>query len=104
MEKIAPSEKEWLAEQGGVENSAPVQRKIISPLSTSGNTAMPEVEKEILIVVSKLKAYIAARSDLSTSADVMEKLSDHLRNLCDKAITNARNSGRKTVMARDFLV
>jgi hypothetical protein len=68
-----------------------------TPSSTSTH------EKEVLIVVSKLKNYIRDRSEgMNTSADVMDKLSDELRSLCDKAIENARNSGRKTVMARDF--
>lgn len=58
--------------------------------------------KEILVVVSKLKAYIKERSDFNTSQDVMPALSELLRSECDKAIEKAKVSGRKTVMARDF--
>lgn len=61
-----------------------------------------EAEREILVVVSKLKAYIRARSGLSTSDGVMEVLSDHLRKLSDAAAQNATAAGRKTVMERDF--
>jgi histone H3/H4 len=61
-----------------------------------------EVEREILVVVSKLKTYIRARSGLSTSDGVMEVLSDHLRKISDQAIQNAQAAGRKTVMERDF--
>lgn len=61
-----------------------------------------EVSKEILVVVSKLKAYIKDRSDLNTSQDVMPVLSELLRSECDKAIEKAKMSGRKTVMGRDF--
>ena len=59
-------------------------------------------ENEILVVVSKLKSYIRERSDMNTSADVMEVLSDLLRRQCDEAIRRARSDGRKTVMGRDF--
>lgn len=64
--------------------------------------AKDTVEKEILIVASKLKQYIKTHSDLSTSAQVMEVLSDRIRNLCDEAIQKARQDGRKTVLDRDF--
>lgn len=58
--------------------------------------------KEVLIVVSKLKAYVKARSGMSTSDGVMDVLSTHLRKLCDRAIEHAGTAGRKTVMDRDF--
>ncbi|HKY38864.1 MAG TPA: hypothetical protein VJN18_23145 [Polyangiaceae bacterium] len=60
------------------------------------------VPKEVLIVVSKLKSYVKARSGMSTSDGVIEVLSKHLRELCDRAITHAGTAGRKTVMDRDF--
>lgn len=58
--------------------------------------------KEILIVASKLKNYIRTKSGMNTSSSVAEILSDQVRNLCDRAIENARQDGRKTVMDRDF--
>jgi histone H3/H4 len=58
--------------------------------------------KEVLVIASRLKDYINARSEFSTSASVMDVLSDHLRILCERAIDNARADGRKTVMDRDF--
>lgn len=59
------------------------------------------LEQEILVVASKLKAYIKARSEMSTSDAVMEKLSHKLRRLADQAIDKARSEGRKTVLDRD---
>lgn len=59
-------------------------------------------EKEVLVVASKLKNYIRSKSGMNTSASVMEKLSEQVRNLCDRAIERARADGRKTVMDRDF--
>lgn len=61
-----------------------------------------ENEKEVLIVVSKLKNYIRAASEMNTSGNVAEVLSDIIRSMCDQAIANAKKDGRKTVMDRDF--
>lgn len=61
-----------------------------------------ELPREILVVVSKLKAYVKARSGMNTSDSVATVLSDHLRKLCTEAIRNAARDGRKTVMDRDF--
>ncbi len=58
-------------------------------------------EKEILVVASKLKAYIKTNSEMSTSAATLSTMSDRLRTLADQAIENARKEGRKTVMDRD---
>jgi len=57
---------------------------------------------EILVVASKLKNYIRSKSDMNTSASVMEVVSDRIREMCDQAIENARNDKRKTVKDRDF--
>jgi histone H3/H4 len=63
-----------------------------------------DTANEVLIVVSKLKKYIRARSGMNTSDAVVPVLSDHLRKLCEEAIANATRDGRKTVMDRDFKV
>ena len=59
-------------------------------------------DKEILVVVSKLKAYIRAKAGMSTSANVAPALSEAIRSMCDEAIERAKGDGRKTVMDRDF--
>lgn len=59
-------------------------------------------EEEVLIVVSKLKKYVKSQSGLNTSGNVAPALSAIVRKLCEKAIQNAQNDGRKTVMDRDF--
>ncbi|NLE87657.1 MAG: hypothetical protein GX607_14810 [Myxococcales bacterium] len=58
--------------------------------------------RDVLVVVSKLKAYVRARSSMNTSDGVVEVLSDHLRTLCKAAIRSAAANSRKTVLARDF--
>ncbi len=79
------------------------QRKmaISSPVGTSVQSKNP-IPKDILIVASKLKDYIKARSDMNASQGIMEVLSDQVRRLCDDAIDRARVAGRKTVLDRDF--
>ena len=62
----------------------------------------PNSDKEILVVASKIKKYVRSVAGMSTSANVLPKLSDAIRSLCDQAIENARADGRKTVMDRDF--
>jgi len=65
-------------------------------------TLATDVPREVLIVASKLKQYVKARSGLNTSDAVMERLSDLVRRLCDDAIMRASEEGRKTLMDRDF--
>ncbi len=59
-------------------------------------------DNEVLIVVSKLKNYVRAKSGMNTAGNVAAKVSDIIRNLCDEAIESARSDGRKTLMDRDF--
>jgi len=111
-ERRAPTREEWAREQQaekaaaspppGAAATPPArepQRRIV-PTPAAARPA-PET-REILVVVSKLKAYIRERSDMSTSDAVMEVLSDRLRALCRDAIESARRDGRRTVMERDF--
>lgn len=62
----------------------------------------PQEEKDILVVVSKLKNYVRSVSGLNTSGNVAPKISDAVRRLCDQAIVKAQGEGRKTLMDRDF--
>ena len=82
------------------ESSSPTRRRIVS--SSLSSSSKSSVEKDILIVASKLKKYIKDRHDMNTSANVMDKLSDLVRDLCDDAVIRARQEGRKTLMDRDF--
>ena len=58
-------------------------------------------ERDMLIVVSKLKKYIKDRSGMNTSDAVADVLSDHVRLICDDAIRAAHADNRKTVLDRD---
>jgi hypothetical protein len=80
------------------------QRRVVAPGQRPGPVALSthDVPRDILIVVSKLKAYIRARSGMNTSDGSMDVLSDIVRELCDGAIQKAAADGRKTVLPRDF--
>lgn len=88
--------EEHRAPKRGEEDETP--RRIIM----TNKSSTTEVEEDILIVASKLKAYIKDKHDMNTSANVMEVLSRHVRRLSDRACEKARGDGRKTVMDRDF--
>ena len=60
-------------------------------------------DKEMLVVVSKLKAYIKEKANMNTSGDVAAKLSAKVRDIVDEAIENARRDRRKTVKDRDIV-
>ena len=107
VERRSPSRVEWEREQAEEKKpdigaaapgaAAPVRRPL-PPV----RPAAPAAPEEVLVVVSKLKAYVRARAGMSTSDSVADLLSDKLRRLCDEAIRRAERDGRKTVMDRDF--
>lgn len=90
----SPSKAEW--------ESAPKVRIVGSKPSTTTVSSSEGVPEDILVVVSKLKAYVKASADLNTSGDVSEALSHIIRRECDRAIVNAKADGRKTLMGKDF--
>ncbi len=56
---------------------------------------------EVLVVASRLKAYIKSQAGYSTSDSVLPVLSVALRKICDESVENARRAERQTVMDRD---
>lgn len=64
--------------------------------------AAPPAPDEILIVASRLKDYVRARSGYNTSDRVLEPLSEIVRRVVEQAIENARRDGRMTVLDRDI--
>ncbi len=101
VEKIA-GPVPYLAEEPGTQ--APQRKMATQNLGTGVVQSKNQISipKDVLVVVSKLKDYIKARSDMNTSATIMDVLSDQIRVLCDDAIDRARAAGRKTVLDRDF--
>lgn len=72
---------------------------VVSP--TPRGSASVGGEREILVVASRLKAYVRSVSGFNTSDRVLPVLSDALREICDESIEQARRAERQTVMDRD---
>lgn len=117
-EKRAPSKEAWEKELAANPEPAPAPRQATQPgvapvrrvvgdaspstaAAVEGNVQLADAEREILIVVSKLKKYIKDRSGMNTSDAVAEVLSEHVRAICDDAIRAAARAERKTVLDRD---
>ena len=104
LERRSPSQAEWsreLEQHGAVERE---RREMESEDEDEREEIVLNEENlphDVLVVVSKAKAYIRARAGMNTSDGVMRRLSDHLRRLCDEAIRRAARDGRKTVLDRD---
>lgn len=106
-ERRSPSRAEWSAASKA---AAPGVRAETATPTTEAPPSLPavpagsqcEIPREVLIVASRLKDYVRARSGLNTSESVLATLSDLVRALCDDAIVRAREEGRKTLMGRDF--
>jgi hypothetical protein len=97
VERRAPKTLEPGAAGGGASGG---QRRLVRP-AVAAEAAAPAAPAEVLIVASRLKDYIRARSGYNTSDRVLEPLSDIVRRCCDQAIENARRDGRMTVLERD---
>lgn len=101
IEKFSPHTAELASDPQPIPTEKTPQRILIRQGPSSGPPGV-HAPQEVLIIASRLKEYISARSEFNTSAAVMDVLSDHVRELCDRAIDEARKEGRKTVLERDF--
>ncbi len=101
VEALAPSRA--AAEAAGAEASKAEKpqgrRRIVREPAPAPSGS--EAPREILIVGTRLKDYVRARSGMNTSDRVLGPLSDIVRDVCEQAIENARRDGRKTVLDRD---
>ncbi len=98
IEKKAPTQEAHTATLNSHGNTPSTIHKIPTPIPAKSSSS----DDDVLIVVSKMKNYIREKSEMNTSGDVAEILSHFIRRLCDDAIHEARQDGRKTVMAKDF--
>lgn len=94
----SPTKQEWLASESKEPKVRIVSAKKDVPLQANTNVNT----EDVLVVVSKLKAFVKETTGLNTSADVIPVLSDILREACLKSAQNAHRDERKTLMARDF--
>ncbi len=117
-EKKSPGAAEWRRQQAAESEPAPKPaaerersakrepRRRVAPSQPAQAAPSPppaaNVPREVLVIASRLKDYIKARSGMNTSDRVLAPLSDLIRTACDKAIENARRDERKTVLDRDI--
>jgi histone H3/H4 len=114
-EQTAPTREKWEAQQreealteSATQENPGVVRGAATATIPNNQAAHKEprmsneVTKEVLVVVSKVKAYIRASSGMNTSDAVTEALSELVRSACEQAVARAKADGRKTVMARDI--
>ena len=100
VEKRAPEDTEGAGKPGSAQESKTGStRKLVD--SAPARTG-PKAPEEVLIVASRLKDYIRARSGFSTSDRVLGPLSVIVRRICDEAIQSATREGRTTVLDRDI--
>jgi hypothetical protein len=81
---------------------APPRRIVGEPPPAPAGVELQDVaDRDMLIVMSKLKKYIKDRSGMNCSDAVADVLSEHVRALCDDSIRAAGRDERKTVLERD---
>lgn len=78
------------------------KKRILPPAQASRPEPRAAAPREVLIVASRLKDYVKARSGFNTSERVLEPLSEIVRKVCDEAIANAERDGRRTILDRDI--
>jgi len=113
-EQRAPS-REQAAREAAAAEAPRAPRRIIKAEKPSGASASPsaaaaaapstasaDVDREVLIIASRLKAYIRDVSGFNTSERVLEPLSEIVREVCDRAIRTAASDERRTVLDRDI--
>ncbi|CAN5344566.1 hypothetical protein BH11MYX1_BH11MYX1_36240 [soil metagenome] len=82
--------------------SAPVATPTASTSSPAGVHLAEVVDRDMLVVVSKMKKYIKDRSGMSCADAVGDVLSEHLRAICDESIRAAGRAERKNVLEREM--
>lgn len=126
VEARAPSQDQWAREQAPAPSPPPrppavasaspgpasdAPRRVVpppaaaapalAPAAGSAQLVLADAERDVLIVVSKMKKYIKDRSGMNCSDAVADALSEHVRAVCDEAIRTAARDERKTVLDRD---
>jgi histone H3/H4 len=99
-EARAPTRAEW--ERENKEERDRVEGRQPDHAAPAMSRVSHSIAHEVLVVGTRIRAYIQERAGMSTSDRVFNVLSDHVRELLDLAIAAAGRDGRKTVMDRDI--
>ena len=106
---VARHREAWAEEQRAPKTPEPAHaesresrpKRRIVPAGGAPEKSASGPPREVLIIASRLKDYIRARSGYNTSDRILEPLSDIVRRIADEAIRNAQREGRMTVLDRD---
>lgn len=98
-ERTAPDTPDPTPDEAAKPSAAPEKKRRIVTETPRPSTSEPP--REILIVASRLKEYVRAKSGYNTSERVLGPLSDIVRRAVDEAIRNAQREERRTVLDRD---
>ena len=94
----APAVRRVIGDSPAVRPAAPAS----TPAAAIGTVQFADVtDRDVLIVVSKMKKYIKDRSGMNCSDSVADMISEHVRAICDDSIRAAARDERKTVLDRD---
>lgn len=77
------------------------KKKAAGKKTTKKKTAKKSQQKEVLVVASKMKAYIKA-NDMMTASDSISAVNDAIYCMLDKAIARAQANRRSTVKPQDM--
>jgi len=104
VEKTAPrsAEPEAAAVSPGAKREERAARRVLPGTTPAGPRDRGSSPNEVLIVASRLKDYVKARSGYNTSDRVLEPLSEIVREVVDRALENAEREGRRTLLDRDI--
>jgi hypothetical protein len=106
LEERAPTREAWLQAQTQATPAEGPRRVIVRPKIDDDDyrtvTPVELMEVDTLVVVSKVKKLIRDQAEMNTSQCAIETLTQIIVKECLKAIEQAKDSGRKTVMGRDF--
>ena len=96
----APTSKQTKSSASGGASAKPAASRAPAPAAPAAVGAGASSD-DVLVVASRLKAYVKSVSGFNTSDRVLPVLSDALRAICEEAIENARRAERLTVLDRD---
>jgi hypothetical protein len=102
LERKAPLEPDAESPVAAAPDAGGGRRRLVRP--DPAPSSRSQEAAEVLVVASRLKDYIRAKSGFNTSDRVLGPLSEILRRVADEAIRNARREGRMTVLDRDIPV
>lgn len=86
----------------GEKTAAASNRRVVESRPAASSKPAKSGPIEVLVVASRLKNYVREVHGFNTSDGVLDPLSNEIRRLIDKAIDNAKEDGRKTVLDRDL--